>query len=34
VNVTLPAALKGRGQQVVTVTVNGQATNMAQLLFL
>jgi phospholipase C len=34
VNVTLPAALKGRGQQIVTVTVNGQATNMAQLLFL
>lgn len=34
VNVTLPAGLKGRGQLVVTVTVNGQATNMAQLLFL
>jgi phospholipase C len=33
VNVALPATLKGRGQQVVTVTVNGQATNMAQLLF-
>jgi uncharacterized protein (TIGR03437 family) len=33
VNVTLPDALKGRGQQVVTVTVNGQATNMAQLTF-
>ena len=33
VNVGLPATLKGRGQQVVTVTVNGQATNMAQLLF-
>ena len=33
VNVALPAALKGRGQLVVTVTVNGQATNMAQLLF-
>ena len=33
VNVTLPAGLKGRGQLVVTVTVNGQATNMAQLLF-
>ena len=33
VNVTLPGTLKGRGQQVVTVTVNGQATNMAQLLF-
>ena len=33
VNVTLPAALKGRGQLVVTVTVNGQATNMGQLLF-
>jgi phospholipase C len=34
VNVTLPAGLKGRGQLVVTVTANGQATNMAQLLFL
>ena len=34
VNVTLAAALKGRGRLVVTVTVNGQATNMAQLLFL
>jgi phospholipase C len=34
VNVTLPTGLKGRGQLVVTVTVNGQATNMAQLLFL
>jgi uncharacterized protein (TIGR03437 family) len=33
VNVALPATLKGRGQQVVTVTVNGQASNMAQLLF-
>ena len=33
VNVALPATLKGRGQLVVTVTVNGQATNMAQLLF-
>ncbi len=33
VNVTLPATLKGRGQLVVTVTVNGQATNMAQLAF-
>jgi uncharacterized protein (TIGR03437 family) len=33
-NVTLPAALKGRGQLVVTVTANGQATNMGQLLFL
>ena len=33
VNVALPAALKGRGQLVVTVAVNGQATNMAQLLF-
>jgi uncharacterized protein (TIGR03437 family) len=33
VNAALPATLKGRGQQVVTVTVNGQATNMAQLLF-
>ena len=33
VNVALPGALKGRGQLVVTVTVNGQATNMGQLLF-
>jgi uncharacterized protein (TIGR03437 family) len=33
VNVALPAALKGRGQQVVTITVNGQATNMGQLAF-
>jgi uncharacterized protein (TIGR03437 family) len=33
VNVALPATLKGRGQLVVTVTVNGQATNMAQVLF-
>jgi len=32
VNVALPATLKGRGQLVVTVTVNGQATNMGQLL--
>lgn len=33
VNVALAPSLKGRGQLVVTVTVNGQATNMAQLLF-
>jgi uncharacterized protein (TIGR03437 family) len=33
VNVALPTILKGRGQLVVTVTVNGQATNMAQLAF-
>jgi len=33
VNVSLPTALQGRGQLVVTVTVNGQASNMAQLLF-
>jgi uncharacterized protein (TIGR03437 family) len=33
VNVALPAALKGRGQQVVAITVNGQASNMAQLTF-
>jgi uncharacterized protein (TIGR03437 family) len=33
VNATLPGTLKGRGQLVVTVTVNGQATNMGQLLF-
>ncbi len=30
-NVPLPAALKGRGQIVVTVTVDGQATNMVQI---
>ena len=34
VNAILPVSLKGRGRLVVTVTVNGQATNMAQLLFL
>jgi uncharacterized protein (TIGR03437 family) len=33
VNVLLSAALKGRGQLVVTVTVNGQATNMGELAF-
>jgi uncharacterized protein (TIGR03437 family) len=33
VNVSLPATLQGRGQLVVTVTVNSQATNMGQLLF-
>jgi uncharacterized protein (TIGR03437 family) len=33
VNATLPSTLKGRGQLVVTVTANGQATNMGQLLF-
>jgi uncharacterized protein (TIGR03437 family) len=33
VNVTLPAALKGRGMQVVTVTANGQAANMGRLMF-
>ena len=33
VNVSLPAALKGRGQLVATVTVNGQATNMVQVAF-
>jgi uncharacterized protein (TIGR03437 family) len=33
VNMVLPTALTGRGQLVVTVTVNGQATNMGQLLF-
>jgi len=32
-NVTLPSALKGRGQMVVTVTVSGQAANMTQLAF-
>ncbi len=33
VNAALPASLKGRGQLVVTITVNGQATNMGQLAF-
>ncbi|MGC9946236.1 MAG: alkaline phosphatase family protein [Bryobacteraceae bacterium] len=33
VNVSLPAALAGRGQLVVTVTVDGQTTNMGQLAF-
>jgi len=33
VKVSLPPILMGRGQQVVTITVNGQATNMAQLAF-
>jgi uncharacterized protein (TIGR03437 family) len=33
VNVALPSVLKGRGQLVVTVTVNGQATNMGQVAF-
>jgi uncharacterized protein (TIGR03437 family) len=33
VNVALPSSLKGRGQLVVTVTTNGQATNMGQLAF-
>jgi uncharacterized protein (TIGR03437 family) len=33
VNVSLPSTLKGRGQLVVTITANGQATNMGQLLF-
>jgi uncharacterized protein (TIGR03437 family) len=33
VDVNLAASVKGRGQLVVTVTVNGQATNMGQLLF-
>jgi phospholipase C len=33
INVTLPVTLKGRGQLVVTVTVDGQASNMAQLAF-
>lgn len=33
VNATLPATLKGRGRLVVTLTVNGQAANMAQLPF-
>ena len=33
VDATLPTTLIGRGQLVVTLTVNGQAANMAQLLF-
>ena len=33
VNVALPATLKRRGQLVVTITVNGQASNMGQVLF-
>jgi uncharacterized protein (TIGR03437 family) len=33
VNVALPSSLQGKGQLVVTVTVNGQATNMGQLAF-
>jgi uncharacterized protein (TIGR03437 family) len=33
VNAVLPAALKGRGQLVVTVTVDGQTSNMGQLAF-
>jgi uncharacterized protein (TIGR03437 family) len=33
VNAALPSSLKGRGQLVVTITVNGQASNMGQLLF-
>jgi phospholipase C len=33
VNAMLPSTLKGRGQLVVTVSVNGQATNMGQLSF-
>jgi uncharacterized protein (TIGR03437 family) len=33
VNVALPASLKGRGQVVLTVTVDGQASNMVQLAF-
>jgi uncharacterized protein (TIGR03437 family) len=33
VNVSLPAALAGRGQLVVTVTANGQTSNMGDLAF-
>jgi uncharacterized protein (TIGR03437 family) len=33
VNAALPSTLQGRGQLVVTITVNGQATKMGQLLF-
>ncbi len=33
VNVSLPVSLHGRGQVVVTVTVDGQATNMVQVAF-
>jgi phospholipase C len=34
VNVSLPSALSGRGRLVVTITINGQATNMGQVAFL
>jgi uncharacterized protein (TIGR03437 family) len=33
VNALLPSSLQGRGQLVVTITVNGQATNMGELAF-
>jgi uncharacterized protein (TIGR03437 family) len=33
VNVDLPASLKGRGQLVVTITANGQSSNMGELAF-
>jgi uncharacterized protein (TIGR03437 family) len=33
VNVALPSTLEGRGQLVVIITVNGQATNMGALAF-
>jgi len=33
VNVSLPDALKGRGQLVVTIKANGQWSNMGQLAF-
>jgi uncharacterized protein (TIGR03437 family) len=33
VNVSLPPSLKGRGQLVVTITANGQSSNMGELAF-
>jgi uncharacterized protein (TIGR03437 family) len=33
VNLYLPAMLKGRGQLPMTVTVNGQTSNMVQIAF-
>jgi len=31
VNVLIPSALRGKGQQVVTLTVDGQTANMVQI---
>jgi uncharacterized protein (TIGR03437 family) len=33
VNVSLPASLQGRGQLVITITANGQTTNMGEVAF-